>query len=104
MVVTIVSTHAENVKFDACRKCDSVVALFFDVEADVGNTFFVLVTHHFHNFAEFLNADVAILVSIVHCEHHLRHVVVFIFVVCFVFVMGVIIMIVFFRHHHFHHF
>ena len=103
VVMTFMSTHAQDVEFNTGWKSKTVVAFFFNVEANERNTFFVLVTHHFHDFAKFLHADVAILVSIVHCEHHFGHVVIVIFVVCFVFTMVMVIMIVFVRHHHFHH-
>ena len=94
VVMAFMSTHAEDVEFNTCWKSETVVAFFFNMEADEGNTFFMLATHHFHDFAEFFHADVAILVFVVHCEHHFTHVVKPFLVRSFSFTM------VFFLFHH----
>ena len=105
MVVSLMSTRAEDVEFNTCWESETIVAFFLNMEADERNSFFVLVTHHFHDFAKFLHTDVAVLICIIHCEHHFGHVVVIVvFAVRSLICMVVAIMIVFFRHHHFRHF
>ena len=105
MVVPLMSTHAEDVEFNTCWKSETIVAFFFNVEANERNTFFVLATHHFHDFAKFFHANVSIFICIIHCEHHFGHVVVIVvFAVRSLICMVVVVVVFFIRHHHFHHF
>ena len=70
VVVTVMSTAGENMHVDTCRQSNAVVAFGFNVQADEGNAFFVLIFAHFHHGMELGCVEGTIFVGVEHGEHH----------------------------------